>query len=298
MWCLCPPEMFTGCASPGSSFCHQHYLRGGGLLEQLRNGSSLIAAAQIEPYWQNNCVEYFPFSLVWWCERRLWAGSMQEKETGRFPASQSAHERAARIETWLTASICLQFITMWRGIMLDTSLKGKSWQTGAIYSRLFLTDSNCIDWSLIQMCCHPRCWADEWKNSGSRPSIQFHSEPIFFFLSSIFTIVCLIWISNGTLITPHCSRQQKDVSDVKCICGPTEKHGNSFLISSSSIHRDQAHWHASCFHVWIRSSHSLSRTFSNPLTFTLGFYNRGRKRCCLVHSWTKATVVDYWEYIA
>ena len=181
MWCLWPPERFTGCVSPGRSFGHQHYLRGGGLLEQLRNGSSLIAAAQIEPYWQNNCVEYFPFSLVWWCERRLWAVSMQEKETGRFPASQSAHERAARIETWLTASICLQFITMWRGIMLDTSLKGKSWQTGAIYSRLFLTDSNCIDWSLIQMCCHPRCWADEWKNSGSRPSIQFHSEPIFFF---------------------------------------------------------------------------------------------------------------------
>lgn len=43
---------------------------------------------------------------------------------------------------------------------LDSSLKGKSWQTGAIYSRLFLIDSNCIDWSLVQMCCNPCCWAD------------------------------------------------------------------------------------------------------------------------------------------
>ena len=99
---------------------------GGAQLLQLRSGCrtwpfSLIAAAQMTPYWQNNCVDYFPFSLACRLERGLWAVnptiplSMQEK--WRFPASQSAHERAGRIETWLTASMCLQ-----------------SWQAGAIYT--------------------------------------------------------------------------------------------------------------------------------------------------------------------
>ena len=118
MWCLCPPEMFMSCNTglfilPSASLRG----RGGAQLLQLRSGCrtwpfSLIAAAQMTPYWQNNCVDYFPFSLACRLERGLWAVnptiplSMQEK--WRFPASQSAHERAGRIETWLTASMCLQ----------------------------------------------------------------------------------------------------------------------------------------------------------------------------------------------
>ena len=153
MWCLCPPEMFTSC-NTGLFILPSASLRGrGGAIASTEKWLQKVAI-QFDCSSSNDTVLTeqlcglfsFFFGLPSWkrplsCEPHdssFYARKMKIPSQPKCP-------RKSRTNRDVIDSIDV--------FTIPTSRRD-------IYGRLFVIDSNCIDRSLVQMCCHPCCWAD------------------------------------------------------------------------------------------------------------------------------------------